>query len=67
MIKINTSFTGTSCDNVIVVVEPPLTVKVSNIKPVPLRTDVLIPKSLTSISADAAGADVNVIVAPEVE
>ena len=67
MIKINTSFTGTSCDNVIVVVEPPLTVKVSIRKPVPLLTDVLIPKSLTSISADADGADVNVIVAPEVE
>ena len=50
-----------------VVVEPPLTVSVSNWKPVPLLTDVLIPKSLTSISADAEGADVNVTVAPEVE
>ena len=49
------------------VVEPPLTVSVSNRKPVPLLTDVLIPKSLTSISADVAGADVNVTVAPEVE
>jgi len=67
LIKINTSFTKTSCDNVIVVVELPLTVSVSKLKPVPLLTDVLIPKSLTSISADAAGADVNVTVAPEVE
>ena len=67
MIKINTSFASTLCDSVIVVVEPPLTVSVSNWKPVPLLTDVLIPKSLTSISADADGADVNVTVAPEVE
>ena len=46
----NTSFTRTSCDNVIGSVEPPLTVSVSIIKPVPLLVVVLIPKSLTSIS-----------------
>ena len=65
--KINTAFARTRCDNAIVAVEPPLTVSVSNCQPVPLLTDVLIPKSLTSISADAAGADVNVTVTPEVE